>query len=248
MDKHLRIATWNLNRLPESSGKKQPILDQMKLIAPDIWVLTETSESFSPGVDYTLIARTGWASDLKREECWTAIWSKVPAELVEVRIDSQRLTAMRTKEKRAVLVIGTVLPWTNDPRRSATGAAGFCQALREQSTEWQRLKESESWAGWCVAGDFNQDLRTTGHYYGSWQGREELLHVLQRLDLKCLTGGSDDPLNGLDGHWCIDHICVGGSLRPSSEVKSVVWPHLAHEELKAAMTDHYGVDSQLVYS
>ena len=189
MPRQIRIATWNLNRLPKNSGKKQPILDQMDIISPDIWVLTETHESFSPGTDYTLIARTTSASDLTEEECWTAIWSKVPAELVEVRADSQRMTAMRTKEERGILVIGTVLPWMNDSQRPPLGAAGFCQTLREQSTDWLRLKESQPWAGWCVAGDFNQDLRSSGHFYGTWQGREELRHVLQRLNLVCLTGG-----------------------------------------------------------
>jgi hypothetical protein len=221
----------------------------MRRVNPSIWILTETSAKFSPGPKFELIARTIDAPDRNSQkgECWTAIWSRVPAERVEVKVDRQRMVAVRTSipPQGEILVIGTVLPWLNDGQNPPVGAESFCRVLCDQSVEWRRLKEDKPYAGWCVAGDFNQDL-SASHFYGSNIGREALKRVRTDLELTCLTGGADDPLDGFDGRWSIDHICIGGSLRPSGTVKSCAWPKLPFNDFKNILTDHYGVCSDLI--
>src|SRR5436190_1017261 len=211
----MRIATWNLNKIRSKDVTRgQRHRQCMNVISPDIWVLTESSEDFQPGSAYHLIARTQDAPDREEQgQCWIAIWSKLPAERVEVRADPQRMVAIRVEGvgHGPVLVIGTVLPWSTDAHRPQ----GFCKALEEQAVEWRRLNAEGTYSGWCVTGDFNQDLKdkSASHYYGSNQGREELKTVLKGLGLSCLTEGKADPVTGLGGkHMSVDHICIGGRL------------------------------------
>lgn len=234
----MRIATWNLNRCrPGSSARAAKLLDLMVPVEADVWVLTETHRGFSPGPGYRLIADSTDAPDrdAPRGECWVAIWSRLPAEPVELTADLERVAAARVQG--AVSVVGTVLPWLSDGRTvGLRGEAAFRARLAEQAADWRRLRENGG--PLCVAGDFNQDLLEAGHYYGSAGGREALRAALVDAGLECLTGGADDPLSGPAGLACIDHICVGG-MRARGRPRSAVWPAVG--ELPRSLSDHYGV-------
>ncbi len=164
-----------------------------------------------------------------------SIWSRLSAEPVELTADLERVAAARILG--AVVVVGTVLPWLSDDRDpKLRGESAFRARLAEQAADWKRLRAAPG--GLCVAGDFNQDLLTAGHYYGSIGGRGALREALSTSGLECLTGGADDPLAGTPDLACIDHICVGG-LRASRQPRSTAWP--APGELPQNLTDHYGV-------
>jgi hypothetical protein len=147
----IRVATWNLDRIgTRIPSRRDAILQEMKNVAPDIWVLTETCDSFSPpGAEYNLIAHTADAPDLvvEKNERWVAIWSKMAAEPVEIFVDGQRLAAIRTTGAESVLVIGTVLPFHGDEHVTAAGATGYIPALGEQESVWRRLLEDAPYAG-----------------------------------------------------------------------------------------------------
>jgi hypothetical protein len=210
----------------------------MKTIAPDVWVLTETYVGFSPGPEYELISHSADAPDREAAdgECWVAIWSRLPGKRVGLSADLERATAASIGT--SVVVVGTVLPWLTDNRYPGVhGEAAFRARLDEQACDWHRLGSDPS-SGLCVAGDFNQDLLASGHYYGSAGGRQALCQALVSAGLDCLTGGADDPLAGVQGLACIDHICVHG-LSPGGQPRSTAWPPPG--QLPRRLTDHYGV-------
>jgi hypothetical protein len=239
----MRIATWNLARCrPGESARAARLLELRSLVDADVWVLTETHREFSPGAGYRLVSQSADAPDrvFSRGECWTAIWSRLPAEPVALTADLERVAGARVQS--SVTVVGTVLPWLTDLRTPGLrGEAAFKTRLAEQATDWRRLREELG--PLCVAGDFNQDLRMSGHYYGSAGGRVTLRSTLASLDLECLTGGADDPLSVSGRLACIDHICVSG-LRAIGTPRSTEWP--AAGTLRKGLTDHYGYWADLV--
>jgi hypothetical protein len=202
----------------------------MKSIGPDVWVLTETYRDLSPGPAYSLVACSADAPDRRFEqgECWTAIWSRLPAEIHELAGDRERCAAAVVV---GLPIVGTVLPWLADSRDSFRGADAFCARLAEQAQEWSRLQAEFGCI--CVAGDFNQDLLESGHYYGSNRGRAALRDTLHEAGLECITAPPNDPL-GAVGLACIDHICVGGVGAGGLGV----WPPSG--QLDRKVSDHHG--------
>jgi hypothetical protein len=211
----------------------------MGRIGADVWVLTETHREFSPGPGYLLVASSADAPDrdAKRGECWVAIWSKLPAVPIHLTADLERVAAAKVSD--SVTVVGTVLPWLSDDRHpEIRGEAAFRARLSEQLADWMKLSNSRL----CVAGDFNQDLLTTGHYYGSSGGRQALRDALKEAGLQCLTGDGSDPLAAAPGLASIDHICVSG-VRSVGLPPSTSWPVVG--ELDRKLSDHYGVWADL---
>jgi hypothetical protein len=52
-EQELKIATWNLDRPNRSTElKNKRILDALKKIGADIWILTETNSCICPGEEY----------------------------------------------------------------------------------------------------------------------------------------------------------------------------------------------------
>lgn len=102
-----------------------------------------------------------------------------------------------------------------------------------------RLQE-ESEGRICVAGDFNQDLLPSKHYYGSGDGKQALSTALGACSLRCLTGGMDDPLRGVPNRASIDHICIGNGLRAKSPPTVWAEPMTLHN-----IDEHYGVWAEL---
>ncbi len=204
----------------------------MSQVDADVWVLTETHAEFSPGPDFCLLAYSADAPDRnsKSGECWVAIWSRLGGHSVQLTADRERVAAAKIN---GCVVVGTVLPWLSDGRDSTlTGEALFRSRLSEQAGDWRRLLAE---GALCVVGDFNQDLLTAGHYYGSKGGRVALKEALSSCGLDCLTSSEDDPLVGESGLATIDHICVHNMV-PLSWPRSSAWPPVG--QLKG-LTDHY---------
>lgn len=234
----MRIATWNVARCRPQSVRAARVTEWMRSVGADVWVLTETHRGLSPGPGYTLIASSADAPDrdAARGECWVAVWSRLPARPLDLSSDRERSAAIRLNTED-VVVVGTVLPWLTDARRPGLrGEEAFLAGLGEQLADWKRFRQDTS-CGLCVAGDFNQDLLTTGHYYGSSGGRLALRTALRECGLDCWTGGIDDPL-APSGLACIDHIAVAG-LESAGMPRSTAWPEAG--TLRKTLSDHYGV-------
>lgn len=221
----------------------------MDAINPDVWVLTETVRDLCPGPDYTLVASSTDAPDREaaRGECWVAVWSRLPATSLPLTADPERTAAARIQPVGCapLVVVGTVLPWLADARYAPLrGGDAFCKVLERQAAEWSALQRGHPDAGFCVAGDFNQDLAHS-HYYGSGRGRAALGRALAEARLVCLTAGAGDPLADVPGHASIDHLCVSECLLVDGPPRVRSWPAPPLERRR--LTDHFGahVDLQL---
>ena len=218
------------------------MLDWMRAINADIWVLTETRECIIPGPEYGSVATSG--SDRKQSsgEQWTMIWSRLPVLSQEPTSDPIRTVCVRlaTKSSGPILVYGTVLPWRGDVRWSPLrGAAAFVHALEAQQEDWRHLRQKYPDDLLCIAGDFNQELGLKS-YAGSVLGKASLRQTLENVSVTCLTGDEADPVaQQTDNVRCnIDHICLD-SRCDSSSVRRGVWPSDA-SNLKG-LSDHFGV-------
>ena len=234
----MRLATWNINRCHPNEARANRLQKGIAQVNADVWILTETYIGFSPGSDFCLLAHSANAPDrnARQGECWVAIWSRLNGHRIQMTADRERVAAAKIND---CVVVGTVLPWLSDRRAPhLTGAALFQAKLSEQARDWRRLQAE---GALCVAGDFNQDLLPTGHYYGSKNGRVALQEALLSCNLNCLTGGENDPLADAVGRANIDHICVH-KMRPIRLPQSSAWPSAS--QLKG-LTDHYCIHTDI---
>ncbi len=164
-----------------------------------------------------------------------AIWSRLEGKAIEVQRQPDRLACglIQRPSGKAMLVVGTVLPWLSDSLWP--GADGFCSALDGQVAEWTRLKTMQPDAELVVAGDFNQSLPYQQHY-GTKAGAEELGDALEAQGLFCLTEGNDL----LTGKPRIDHLCIKDSMS-EADPKPVAqtWPIPCVQGIE--ISDHAGV-------
>jgi len=246
---HLKIATWNLETdKPLQQWRADAFRHAIESVKADVWVITEPLLSFSPGPEFRLIAQSDPADDIDKQtnprwaadRRWVAIWSKVPAERVEVLNEPDRLACIRVEQPghRDVVIVGTVLPWPGDAKWPGKDGAGFCQAVRRQAVEWKRLREATQSAGFCVIGDFNQSLPYFPRF-GPKPSAKALWEALDSLGLACLTGHEFDPLPRVAGKPSVDHICIGGGLQPISEPPSRTWT-IPIGPTSLPITDHFG--------
>lgn len=246
IDTSMRIATWNLRRPGDLASKRgQALLRRMSETKDvDVWVLTETHDSISPGEGYIGTATNGTDREQRPGEQWTMIWSRLPVLNRESTEDSIRTVCVRvaTRHFGPMLVYGTVLPWRADQRwLPLRGGAAFERVLQEQESDWQRLRHKYPDDLLCVAGDFNQNLGPRLYSGGTALGRSALRRALSNALLDCLTGDDHDPVAELTGNVrCnIDHICLDSRVVTSSDVSRGAWPSTT-TELKG-LSDHFGV-------
>lgn len=240
----MRIATWNLRRPRNAkSPRALAILEHIHRIDADVWILTETHESVSPGPTYTSVATTGTDRAQSDGERWTMIWSRLPMVATEPTTDPIRTVcaAFASPKHGPITVYGTVLPWATDTRlQPIKGAAAFVQTLEVQTADWKQLRTGRPDALLIVAGDFNQNLGKK-HYCGSAKGRDALRAALAETGLYCATGDEADPVYRLtDGYRSnIDHICIDDRLRTTSPLKCGAWP--ATDAELQGLSDHFGI-------
>jgi exonuclease III len=111
----MKIATWNLESVrPLTKDRLEVFQSTMRVVNPDVWILTETWEDFTPGDKYQRVAVSRSAGDLKNSlgRCWVAIWAKLDlsAESLDNHGQKDRMAcAICTKPGQTrVVVVGTV--------------------------------------------------------------------------------------------------------------------------------------------
>jgi hypothetical protein len=237
----IRIANWNLER---ASGSVRPdrIRDQMAKIQAEIWILTETRDSLSPGTEYRCVATSAAKARGENDERWVSIWTTLPTAAPRATSDEDYAAcAIVTLHSGASLAVyGTVLPWRGSSWRDkpSANACAFDAALGAQAQDWRDLNADQSLAGLCVAGDFNQDLSAT-HYYWSRAARHSLHAALEDNDLVALTAGDTDPVRVLSNNAaaCIDHICLSSAIASRTDELHAWSPVIDGHKL----SDHPGI-------
>lgn len=248
----LKIATWNLNK-PVSPKQQDEMLKHIKKIEADVWVFTETHDSFTErlkkhlSMTHEASSASGRDGNFKEKHRWVTICSKHELE-VEPTTDPKRTAAARVKPDGAqpFVVFGTVLPWHGDKWNGNESAGGhaFKAAVEMQAGDWKCLREKYLDDELFIAGDFNQDLvASPPRYYGSRSNRVALEAALESADMKVLTSGAFDPVRSQSKEFaCIDHICCRKDSR-WKRVRTLRWP----DEEKPAkwLSDHFGIAVEL---
>ena len=167
---NFRIATWNIERAVPA--RTEGLLARIGAANADIWVLTETRDSFNVGGRYSPVH-----SDLQPGTLisgrWVTIWSRWPCiERVATRDPIRTAAALYDTPLGKLLVYGTVLPWHSDrgPSGDAENWAEHHRVIPEQAEEWVTLGATHPDAALCVAGDLNMNLGGE-RYYGTARGR-----------------------------------------------------------------------------
>lgn len=248
----LKLATWNLAK-PVSSKRRENIRSHIEREQADIWVLTETHDGFSPGLNYCHSSSEG--RDLvngvpghKQEHRWVTIWSRFECEPLKVT-DSIRTAAVRISPDAGepFIVFGTVLPWAGSAWNGYPSAGGlaFQKALSVQRDDWFQLQRQFPADDFFVLGDFNQDLVCRPpRYCGTQTNRRALEAALEAAQLVALTGGEGDPVRrSSESFACIDHICASRGARWTVQSTSR-WPDGPLP--RTGLSDHFGVAAELL--
>lgn len=246
----LRLATWNLERPSRPSRlRAQSIREWIAKIDADVWVLTETTDAFTPGDAYDAVSAVHPDRPAERGERWVTIWSRLPVLATLTTSDTSRTAAavIALPGSGRGIVYGTVLPWLGSAWRGYPSAGGraFAAALDAQAADWLRYRWNEPDAELFVLGDFNQDLvGWPPRYYGSRANRAHLESVLETLNLVAVTGGLGDPVRrGSAPCACIDHICISRGSSWSCAY-TMRWPE-TERPLKGKLSDHFGIAAAL---
>ena len=220
------------------------MLDAIREVGADVWVLTETDAAFTPGPDYQAVFSDIPEEPDRRGERWVAIWSRLPHQALETWSDASRSAAANVQAPtgRPLLVVGSVLPWIGSTWRGlpSAGAVAFRAALDAQAGDWARLAAAAPDAELCLLGDMNQDL-STRHFYGSRAARGALGEALDCLGLLALTGDPTDPARQLSNgiRASVDHICGPAGCARWAGATVRAWPDEPWP--RADLSDHYGV-------
>jgi hypothetical protein len=142
----LRIATWNIERPKRSEAtRRDRLLKAIQTVQADIWILTETHTSISPGLDFTSVSTQQADRAQEPGESWVAIWSRFPMESAASTSDSCREIAHRLWH----LVRQSLARDSCGGRRAA-----FSAALSTQLADWLSLHQNSPDCDFIVAGDF----------------------------------------------------------------------------------------------
>lgn len=222
----IRLATWNLERVSPRAWLRAPAQQRrMTEVAADIWVLTETFVTRSPGKPFA-----GVFSPPHRErhsdpdERWTAIWSHWPIETVAEPAPHRRgtVTALVTTPEGPLLVYGTVIAYQHEPHhddgRPARGWEVHAAEVARQVAEWRRLRELFPGVPLVVAGDFNQARSGARWSYGTNAARQALTDGLADAGLVCLTQVDLASAGVVSERSHVEHICVSAELTAESRV------------------------------
>jgi len=219
----IRIATWNIERPTNSlNARSYRILEKVREINADIWILTETHDTINPGTEYHVASTpTITASPIfhREGEHKTAVWSRWPIiELFEPSTPHRVSCPILETPLGKLAVYGTVLPYHGArwPYGTPRNWDAHYAAIATQGADWWRLRRKYPVDGLCVAGDFNQNrpIRTT---YGTKWGRALLDLALNENELIGVTQSNFAVAKKLSQEELamvtdsIDHICLNRS-------------------------------------
>ncbi len=232
------IGTWNVayGRGPVVNRRR---VKEMGIYQADVWVLTETHTSLSPGDDYVAFPscpRPQGPQKVDEKSSWVTIWVHNKHH-AEERIGDQRERAtacMVEIDGHSVLVYGTVLPWYGDKE-----SHGYEAELAAQQHDWTNLRGDESTL-LCVAGDFNMTLGDCSYPYGKKTNRAALLKSMKTSDLEVLSNFERTKVSQPD-FGVIAHIAVSTSM-----ANLIKGPRVIRKKNDAGpLSDHTGVVVEL---
>ncbi len=158
----MRIGVWNVEYADVTATNARR-LAVMECEQADIWILTESHDSLSPGSEYCAAhsrPRLPHAARVKDGSRWASIWSRFPMESKTLDThDADRVVAVHIDAPIGPLTVyGTVFPWRGDTERKID------VAVAAQGKDWTSLRQRFPTRSLIVAGDLNSDLISTSHF------------------------------------------------------------------------------------
>jgi len=246
----MRIATWNLDHASSGSRPIALQIEQIRNIAPDIIVLTETCDEvdLSPhGYLFSLPSERN-----KYQKYYSTIWSKYPILHKVMTYDPETaVCALIQTPLGKVIVYGTIITYFGDRGSDDSSPSPnwfeHHKAIEKHGDDWSKIYKDEYGSRFplLVCGDFNQP-RDGSKYNRSEGGLNISLldEQLERNYLLCLTkedfGETGklhvDPKKNFIRN-SIDHICM---TKQSYTVNYVgAWDHF--DASGKYLSDHNGV-------
>ncbi|MBC7969066.1 MAG: endonuclease/exonuclease/phosphatase family protein [Verrucomicrobia bacterium] len=243
MSTALKIATWNLQRPRAGSWKNIPkILEKIREINADVWVLTETNAAINPGDDYTSISSKFIPDYHTQGETCSTIWSRYPVKPLNFPTFDATVAvcAEITSPVGSFIVYGTIITWRDDGVQEGKAKAWerHYRAIEHQSADWLKLQTKG--LPLCVAGDFNETLNEP-FTYGSQQGRALLQAAFQANELVCVTAKESLGYN-------IDHICLQTDWAQKMLCVDTWDQHKCLNDDGKPVSDHNGVYVELSFA
>ena len=218
---NFRIATWNIERAVPA--RTEGLLARIGAANADIWIITETRDSFNLGGSYSPVSSDVQPGTLITGR-WVTIWSRLPLiQRVPTRDPIRTAAALYETPLGKLLVFGTVLPWHSDrgPSGDAKNWAEHHRVIPEQADEWVALGEISrrgTLRGWRSEHEpWRRALLRHGAREGTAPGRVET----RGTRLYDPHGASAHRETGRDPH--IDHVCLPQGWAERAEMVDA-WP------------------------
>jgi hypothetical protein len=94
----LTVATWNVARPRVSTKRRNSLIaDHIGRVEADVWILTETHDSVTPGPEHRSVSTNGLDRPGAPGERWVTIWTRLPVEPLPATSDPVRSVAARIR-------------------------------------------------------------------------------------------------------------------------------------------------------
>jgi exonuclease III len=233
-----RIATWNLERpRPNGYAKNRARAEQLKEIAAQIFVLTETSAAVEMK-GYAVAHAPAIMEYHRDQESAVSICTKTEF-IAEIPTADPVLTICRAIQTPfgPLIAYGVVIPYAHFRGKCGTSKMWeeHRQSIRTIHTDLLNTREKFSNCHMLLAGDFNQ-TRSDTTIYADKTSVQLLTDLLDTCDLRCVT----EYPRIIEGtkRVTVDHICLSSKLA-SQVVKVGAWE--GQIDPGPRMSDHNGV-------
>ena len=213
----MKIGTWNIERLTKNDKKIPYIVDILRKVNADIFILTETNEFLNLDNCYNCFHSSNLQENYYKEgEKRVSIFSKynLIGYIKTFRGDTSICSILKT-QLGDLAVYGTIIGVEGNRKPS------FEEDLNQQLLDFDKIANENNL---CISGDFN--ISFGDNYYFTESGRQKLNASFAKLGLENLT--SEIPQN-------IDHIVLTKNLIAGKSTTYDVW------NLDKKLSDHIGV-------
>jgi endonuclease/exonuclease/phosphatase family metal-dependent hydrolase len=220
---HLKIATWNVERLKHKSKLPQ-MIEVCNQIAADIFVLTETDAKLNLNHKHCFRTQPLTDTAVKYDDTENRVTICTHYELVEQHVTFDEQTAVCVElmtDHGNLLVYGVVIGiYGNRHENFKTDLPKILADIERFAADGKHL---------CVCGDFNCSF--SDNYYYTKEGRAAFEDAFVRADLELLTRNQPE---------CIDHIAVSRNFIGTSSVRINEW------NCDKKLSDHKGIVAELI--
>ncbi|MEI7474796.1 MAG: endonuclease/exonuclease/phosphatase family protein [bacterium] len=226
----MKIATWNIER-PSANSKRVPfILNELRRIKADIFILTESNECIIPNSSYHIKNSSPFVEfQPQKGEVRVSILSRYSIISEEETFQSDKSACIVLDTTIGKLAVyGTIIGITGNR------APDFQKDLDMIIKDIDHISKLYPL---CIAGDFNMSFSDI--YYFTKEGKEKLNACFERNNLINMTAGVKNN---------IDHIVLPQNLASLQNGQPKVWNNVNKLEKKDCLSDHQGVCVEINYS